>query len=220
MHWVDRGPEPEGLVEIQVSHTPRWVRYYVEGVGNRPTDSYWRCFHDDLERVFASLCAYCEEIAKGEVEHFRPKSKFPDLVYSWSNWLFACHECNQAKSNTWPSTGYVNPCATSLPDRPERHFVFDTQTGLILPNRSLNPCRRKKAHRTINDLGLNDAHHLKRRVEWLKLFSSVMPDDPKGLTAQHVADLTHYASREVHLSSLVRAWLSENGYPMEYFNGE
>ena len=98
--------------------------------------------------------------------------------------------------------------------------MFETQTGLILPNRSLSPCRRQKAWRTINDLGLNDAHHLKMRVAWLELFSAAMPEDPKGLTAQELANLSHFASREVQLSSLVRAWLSEYGYPMEDLNGE
>lgn len=214
MHWVDRGPEPDGLSEIRARHTPRWVQYYRQGVGSRPADSHWRRFYDDLKRVFGGLCAYCEEITKGEVDHFRPKSQFPDLVYCWSNWLFACHECNHAKSSSWPAGGYVDPCAMSTPDRPECHFAFDTRTGAIRANRSLNARRRQKAQRTIDDLGLNDFHHLKNRVEWLRMFSAAIPDDSNGLTTEARAIVAHFASRDRQFSSLVRTWLSERGYPL------
>ena len=220
MHWVDRGPEPDGLGEIRTDHTPRWIQYYTEGIGSRPTDSHWRRFHDDLKCVFGGLCAYCEEITKGEVDHFRPKSQFPDLVYSWSNWLFSCHECNHAKSSAWPAGGYVDPCAMSGPDRAECHFHFDTQTGLILPSSSLSPSRLQKARRTIADLGLNEWHHLKKRVQLLELLSAIMPGDPNGLTACTREILVHFASRRMELSSLVRTWLSEHGYPIEDLDGE
>ena len=215
MHWVDRGPEPEGLGEVRSRYMPGWVQYYSEGIGSKPTDSYWRCFNIDLVRAFAGLCAYCEETTKGELDHFRPKSRFPDLVYSWSNWVFACHECNNAKTNAWPTDGYVDPCAKCLTDRPERHFVFDTQTGFILPNRSLSPRRRQKAQRTIDDLGLSDWQHLKNRVEWLELFSAAMPAHPNNLTADTKRRLVRFASRERQLSSVVRAWLSEQRFPTE-----
>ena len=219
MHWVNRGSEPEGLGEVRSRHTGRWVDYYINGVGSRPSDSYWRRFHDDLKRVFAGLCAYCEETTKGEVDHFRPKSRFPDLVYSWTNWVFACSGCNDAKINSWPNGGYVNPCATSLPDRPERHFAFDTQTGFILPNSSLSPDRREKAQRTIDDLGLNDWHHLTNRVEWLELFSAAMPANPKDLTASTKRRLVRFTSRERQLSSVVRAWLSERDFNRKTLRG-
>ncbi len=220
MHWVDRGPEPTGLAEVRIRYTPRWVRYYDKGIGSRPADAYWQRFRNDLDCVFAGLCAYCEETTKGEVDHFRPKSRFPCLVYSWSNWVFACRECNQAKTGSWPNGGYVNPCATTLPDRPERHFVFDTQTGFIFPNGSLNPRRRQKAQRTIDDLGLNDWHHRKNRVEWLELFSAAMPADPNSLTSSARRILMRFASRERQLSSIVRTWLVERGFVVENVAGE
>ena len=215
MHWVDRGPEPTELAAIRNRYTPRWVQYYCQGVGNKPTDSHWLRFLDDLKRVFRGLCAYCEETTKGEVEHFRPKSKCPDLVYTWSNWLLACHECNHAKLDTWPAEGYVNPCAASKSERPECHFVFDTQTGLISPHEALDTRRRQIAQETINALGLNDFHHLRNRAQWLLLFSTAMPEDPNALTTCTTRLLVYFASREMPFSSLVRTWLFEHGFPME-----
>ena len=215
MHWVDRGPEPPELAAIRNRYTPRWVQFYCQNVGNRPTDSYWLRFHDHLSCAFRGLCAYCEETTKGEVEHFRPKSKFPALVYSWSNWLLACHECNHVKLSNWPVAGYVDPCATPKSERPECHFVFDTQTGLISPHGSLSSRRRHMAQETIKALRLNDSHHLKKRVEWLLLFSRAMPEDPNALTTCTTKSLVHFASREMPFSSLVRTWLFENGFPVK-----
>ena len=220
MHWVDRGPEPAGLGKIRSVYTPRWIQYYKAHVGQRPTDSYWLNFLDELEGVFKGLCAYCEEYTFGEVDHFQPKSKFPHLVYTWGNWLFACHECNHSKLDKWPADGYVDPCAILEIDRPEHYFVFDTQTGRVMPNGNLTADYRKKAQETIDHIGINNLHHRKKRVVWLTMFSATMPANPGGLTGRTREIIARFASREMQLSSFVRAWLSEHGYPMEHLGSE
>ena len=172
------------------------------------------------EYRFNGLCAYCEETTRGEVDHLRPKSKFPGLVYCWSNWLFSCHECNHAKDSNWPARGYLDPCAVSISDRPDHHFTFDTLTGFIRPHGSLNPSIREKTQRTIDDLGLNDFHHLKKRVERLLLFSARMPEDPNDLDTCTRDILVYFVSRKAQLSSLVRTWLTEHGFPLDELVGE
>ena len=65
-------------------------------------------------------CAYCEttllDKGGGEVEHFRPKTKYRAtrlprtsfwpayywLAYDWDNLLCSCHECNRIKSTLFP----------------------------------------------------------------------------------------------------------------------
>ena len=217
MHWVDRGLEPAGLARIRTAYTSSWVEYYSNRVGIKPTDTHWRKFNVDLCRVFGGICGYCEAITKGEVDHFRPKSKFPKLVYSWTNWVFVCHECNQAKLNKWPVVGYVDPCATCKSDRPERYFIFDTLTGMILADQDLDPVRRQRALRTIDDLGLNDLPHLRKRVWELKLFSAALSSDPHLSKTSTRRIVLRYASGKVQFSSIVRAWLTENGYQVENF---
>ena len=44
-------------------------------------------------------CAYCEDSLADEVEHIRPKALFPELVFVWANYLFACGPCNGPKSS-------------------------------------------------------------------------------------------------------------------------
>ena len=98
MHWIERGPEPAKLEPIRKTYTQPWIDFYVHDVGQKPTDARWREFRHELTEEFDNLCAYCEETDRGEVDHFRPKKLYPALVYAWSNWLFACRACNQAKS--------------------------------------------------------------------------------------------------------------------------
>ena len=167
MHWVNRGMEPHGLKSIRNRYTPRWVAHYRQGTGSLPSDSRWRDFRNVLSQTFFGLCGYCERTTKGEVDHFKPKRTFPDLVYEWSNWVFACHECNHSKLYKWPSGGYVDPCARTPAARPEAFFTFDTTTGELLPRANLTARRQRKARQTIDDLGLNNDQHLKARLDWL-----------------------------------------------------
>jgi len=42
-------------------------------------------------------CMYCEDSAADEIEHFRPKTFYPDLVFAWLNYLYTCGPCNNIK---------------------------------------------------------------------------------------------------------------------------
>ena len=212
MHWVDRGPEPSGLEEIRDQYTTGWIEYYGQGVGDKPTDSRWRDFHDELGRRFGSLCAYCESPDKGEVDHFRPKSRFPEFVYEWSNWIFACRACNQSKRENWPEQGYVDPCNGSESCRPETYFTFDTKTGEIVPSADQERSRFYKAQKMIVDLKLNDWHHLVYRLRLLVKMAETIPDDPREETSVSRRLRRILTSRSYELSSLARAWLVERGY--------
>jgi uncharacterized protein (TIGR02646 family) len=205
MHAVDRGPAPAGLGAIRTRHTAAWIRYYQHGLGRKPTDAKWRAFQPQLRQAFFDICGYCEEYCKGDVDHFRPKSLFPARVYEWSNWILACHVCNQKKSESWPTGGYVHPCATSVANCPEEHFEVDTLTAQILPKRGLSGRLRKKAKQTIDDLGLNRYFHLKRRNQWLFAVEQAISSSPDDEFFRRIT------ARRTELSSLTRQFLIEKG---------
>ncbi len=46
----------------------------------------------------AQRCGYCEDSAADEVEHIRPKDLYPELVFAWRNYLYACGPCNGPKN--------------------------------------------------------------------------------------------------------------------------
>ena len=47
----------------------------------------------------AQRCVYCEDSVGDEVEHIQPKDLYPCLVFSWSNFVYACGRCNGSKNN-------------------------------------------------------------------------------------------------------------------------
>lgn len=211
MHWVKRGPEPARLAAISARYTPRWIAHYRDQTGARPRDSRWREFHLDLAAAFSGLCGYCEELCPGEIDHFRPKNRFPERVYAWSNWVFSCHRCNQLKGAAWPAGGHVDPCAKSQPARPEKFFTFDTVTGEIVPQPGLTPARSLKAQSMIENLGLNEGFHTEKRLQWLWAISEMLK---AGLEVQDRV-LRKLVARNTEFSSLARVFLAERGYSVE-----
>jgi uncharacterized protein (TIGR02646 family) len=59
----------------------------------------WKESKTQLLAESNNKCAYCETptrvVAYGDVEHFRPKSKYWWLAYSYENYLPSCGSCNQ-----------------------------------------------------------------------------------------------------------------------------
>ena len=165
MRWVDRGPEPGGVAGYAGRFTQGWIDYFENRVGWRPEDFYWREFRQTLGSRSKNICWYCERqcyvnAESGDrsptVDHFRPLRRFPVLAYDWSNWIFSCRRCNvENKEDRWPETGYVDPCAAVVAERPEHYLDYDAVTGEIIPKDGLAGDDRLKAVRTINDLGLN-----------------------------------------------------------------
>ena len=209
MHWVNRGTEPNALAAVRSQYTQDWIDHYRHGVGNRPTPR-WRQFSGYLRSVFSELCGYCEEETAGQIDHFRPVSKFPSLVYEWSNWVFVCPTCNREKSNKWPPEGYIDPCADEETERPEQFLTFHTGTGELMPKPGLSDSQDQKARQMIGDINLNASFHLKRRrrlLRDLRHYLGRQVDD-----SEEAEYLSEKVDRESGLSSLARALLDELGF--------
>ena len=210
MHWVNKGPQPDGLESVRIRYTSRWVEYYTQRTGTKPQYSRWTDFKGDLERTFYGLCAYCESTCSGEVDHFRPKSRFPELVYDWANWLLACHDCNHAKGDKWPTGGYVDPCGTS--PNPETVFDFDTLNGRIIPKHGLSSADHLQAQMMIDDLRLNERHHRGKRRISLSLIEMTFSYLVSTQSPELQQVVNGLAARATQYSSVARAWLAERGY--------
>ena len=177
MRWVDRGPAPNGVSYYRNTYTYLWVQYFQQGIGGRPNQhNYWTVFAPDLRGRFHQKCGYCERRFEpvGElsstVDHFRPVSSFPDLVFEWDNWVSGCERCNSGKANKWPTAGYVDPCATELRERPEEYFDYVPLTGEIIAKSQLDPDARHKAENTIADLRLNETRLRESRFRQIRAF--------------------------------------------------
>ena len=57
---------------------------------------------DKLKEIYHNKCGYCERDISDDdkhIEHYRPKSRYYWLAYSWDNLLLCCSRCNKAKSD-------------------------------------------------------------------------------------------------------------------------
>ncbi len=204
MHWVDRGPEPNGLQAVRDKKTPAWIAHYRDKTCPKPSDSDWRRFARELGVRFSQLCGYCEESTEGEVDHFKPKKVFPESVYEWNNWIYACHTCNHGKSEKWPDGGYVDPCAVPVGERPEKFFAFDLKSGFIIPMEGLAADQSEQAKQMIKDLKLNAESHVKIRIVWLALFDEALRTTDQDVWEKLWAE---FAQPGIQLSSWSTAML-------------
>ncbi len=78
-------------------------------------------------------CCYCERPLPETghlkaVEHFRPKSRFPELRNEWGNLLLAYSQCNGQKASQFPELPSGQPAILDPSDSaidPEDHVDFD-----------------------------------------------------------------------------------------------
>lgn len=94
-----------------------WYKFYSR---NRPE------IISALKEETQNTCAYCETriTGSGNLDHIKPKSKFPELVFDWENITIACSQCNARKSAKEIS---LNPFETN----PADHLQF-TKDGLVI----------------------------------------------------------------------------------------
>jgi uncharacterized protein (TIGR02646 family) len=76
--------------------------------------AYWTAAKTQLKKETHGKCAYCEAntdvVAHGDVEHYRPKSIYWWLAYTYDNYLFCCQICNQTyKSDNFPYKATMVP---------------------------------------------------------------------------------------------------------------
>ncbi len=68
----------------------------------------WSQSRDNLLKESNQKCAYCDRPMDGltfNVEHFRPKSVYWWMGYSYMNYLSSCQDCNFAKGPKFPIEG-------------------------------------------------------------------------------------------------------------------
>ncbi len=91
-----------------------------------------------IVRVLASItgprerCMFCEDSRGTDVEHFRPKSLYPQHAFRWPNFLWICTGCNRSKGNRFPCDPSGLPLLIDpTTERPWDFLFFDSDTGMI-----------------------------------------------------------------------------------------
>lgn len=140
-----------------------WRDHLVSGSDKSPKwkTSYWKAGKPRLKKDTSGKCAYCESptdiVAHGDVEHFRPKSRYWWLVYCFDNHLFSCQICNQTyKGDIFPlgsgGVALAGPKVTKTTTDAELDQMVDTfaPDGLDVANGYMladfgTACQKEKA---------------------------------------------------------------------------
>lgn len=124
--------------------------------------------HDAYHGICAYLGIYIyQAIGAASVDHFKPKTHFPGLAYTWSNYRLSSLSRNRRKG---VHLDIVDPCEIS-----GDWFVVEPGNGAIVPQQSLPQELQTRIRKTIDELGLDDedcrrmrrgfiAHYLKGDV--------------------------------------------------------
>jgi uncharacterized protein (TIGR02646 family) len=98
-------------------------------------------------------CCYCDrrlDVIALEVEHLKPKKKFPAQEFKWDNFLLACKSCNIVKDDK-DLLG-----AILFPHTHDTFYAFSiSPSAFVIPRNGLQPADNALAEKTIRELGLN-----------------------------------------------------------------
>ncbi len=91
---------------------------------NRKENKVFNEVRNSLKKMapIGGCCMYCESNTGSQIEHFRPKSRFPECAFEWENFLPACGECNLGKSSSFRV--YIN----------ETNYWYDVPANGIPPD--------------------------------------------------------------------------------------
>ncbi|MDR2117742.1 MAG: hypothetical protein LBP87_15295 [Planctomycetaceae bacterium] len=99
-------------------------------------------------------CMYCSNSASSDIEHFRPKSLFPEKTFEWNNMLWVCSPCNRKKEHAFPTDRNGHPLIIDPVSENVWEFLYiDQKFGILIP-RSDTEIHKVRAEKTIEILGL------------------------------------------------------------------
>ncbi|MGL4421189.1 MAG: retron system putative HNH endonuclease [Gemmataceae bacterium] len=131
-------------------------------------------------------CSFCDVhpvdgASLETIEHFRPKSSFPEQAYSWSNLYYCCDACQNSKREKYDEL-LLRPDAESY--QFQRYFIYDYTTGGIQPNPMSSERDQQQAQKTIELYGLDsNSRKRNRRNELLKYSGTVKDQAEKAIWA-------------------------------------
>ena len=194
----------------------------------------------ELGKIYKEKCAFCEQKQEiMEVEHYRPKSIYYWLAFSWDNLLLACATCNRNKSAQFPIENLIiippkkdcsdidlskinnfcveyneleKPLLLNPEQEKEVHFRFSfDRNGIIYPTNSED----KQAKKTIEVLKLNRDNLKIERKKIIDDFEDRIIDRTvknKGELKRQIIDEINNLRRKANFESSTENFLAFRNY--------
>lgn len=122
MHNIKRYNEPAILSDNKIKWTTElMLEIENQGAYSKVEDSFKKRYkQDEVSKTLKEMngggyCYYCEQkIGKTDyahIEHYKPKSQFPELSFEWENLHYSCNKCNIKKGTKWNQDHPIlDPC--------------------------------------------------------------------------------------------------------------
>lgn len=146
---ITKGPEPDDLRDARNLALPKARVAYQSGAPIA-FDGYQKA-KPTLSEVQGGKCCYCEYREQSaeykDVEHYRPKSEYWWLAWTWENLYFACEPCNRKwKKDQFP----LRPGSQALvpeqnPPGQEHPLILDPGSRTTNPVEEIQFCRERVA---------------------------------------------------------------------------
>ena len=204
---VKKGPKPQILIDNEKEWNRKfsqaWKKYKNEG-GDSPKANYNKpSIKNATKKEFAGKCAFCETYVPhtyyGDIEHFRPKSKYCRYAHTWSNLLFSCRICNGNKGNDFPMQDQIIKPTT---ENPENFFEYEK----VLNESSVRlTALDQRARNTIDLMGLNREDLCDYRgKQYKKLQRAITELRNAGADQQIIEDMINsYSKQDEEYSGII-----------------
>ncbi len=126
-----------------------------------------------LSAMFYDKCAFCERKKDyPEIEHFYPKTTFPEKCFEWENLILSCKQCNgpSNKGTKFPLADdgqplFIHPCEGD----PSEHLAFVFELDDAHPDGFIAKVKAKTqpGEATRHELQMNRLNLLKERTTYL-----------------------------------------------------
>jgi len=169
MMHVERQPEPLDFDSMVRKKGERFLKRTPMPTGEQwRSHDYWTGVKAKLHEAYSGICNFsCHWIpydtGSRTVEHFRPKSKYPQQAYEWSNFRLVCGTLNGRKGDY---EDVLDPFTIA-----DGTFILEFPSLLVKPSKSLDDATAVLARSTIARLQLNDdGTCLKGRERYVKRY--------------------------------------------------
>lgn len=210
MHSVKRGDEPESLKNNKVQWTSDLLQQKTLKKGNISSveDKYKNQYKQEdvksaLKKMYEELCCYCEGniglTGYEEIEHYKPKSKYTELCFEWTNLHQICPKCNKKKNDKWNDDF---PILSPTDDTIEEHLFFENVL-LLCDEEDI------RGRNTISHLKLNEREeilNLRTRLYQKALEYSHKSDADKAIFRDLISLQRDYPTFRRYLIALVNKY--------------
>lgn len=146
-------------------------------------------------------CAYCEVSQADEVEHIQPKDLYPEAVFAWDNYVYACGPCNGPKNSQF---AVLPPRSRTL------HVVTRKKDDPVVPPLAGQPA-------LINPRSEEPLDFIELDLAGTFLFVPTAPDGTREFhRARYTIDLLRLNDRDVLIHARRSAFGSYRARLVEY----